>query len=295
LAKGTQRFGSAHTAEKLRNLEEYLKSYSTALKNQDFQLVYFDAFAGTGDIQIGIEASLLETIDEYRPFIKGSAHRALQLGTAFDEYIFVEKSRSKAQLLHELKKQYPAIADRISIKQSDANEALLKFCVQTDWSRTRAVVFLDPFGNQVKWTTIEAIAKTEAIDLWYLFPAGLGVHRQIGKDAQVHASHEASLDDMLGTKDWRRAFIADHDSEDLFGARKGAEKVATPKSVTHFMIDRMKRIFKGGVLDEWLALGSKGIHMYSLVFAWANPSPKAKLAGKLAKAVLGSTRRGRTK
>lgn len=57
----------------------------------------------------------------------------------------------------------------------------------------------------------------------------------------------------------------------------------------------MGQIFKGGVLDEWLPLGSRGIHMYSLVFAWANPREKAKLAGKLAKAVLGSVRRGRTK
>jgi hypothetical protein len=41
------------------------------------------------------------------------------------------------------------------------------------------------------------------------------------------------------------------------------------------MIARMKQVFRGGVLDEWLPLGSRNIHMYSLLFAWANPSPKA--------------------
>ena len=295
MAKVTQRFGSAHTAEKLDNLAEYLRVYSTALKNQGFRLVYFDAFAGTGDIQIAPEASLLAEVDDYSPFIKGSAHRALQLGPAFDEYTFVEKSRSKVNALQDLKKQYPAVADSISIKQSDANAALLDFCTQTDWRKTRAVVFLDPYGNQAKWTMIEAIAKTLAVDLWYLFPAGLGVHRQIGKDGKVHYTHESSLDDVFGTKDWRHAFIEERDGQDLFGERKEAEKVATPESITLFMIDRMKRIFKGGVLDDWLALGSGGNHMYSLIFAWANPSQKAKLAGKLAKAVLRSTRRGRPK
>jgi three-Cys-motif partner protein len=156
-------------------------------------------------------------------------------------------------------------------------------------------VFLDPYGNQVKWTTIEAIAKTAGIDLWYLFPAGLGVHRQIGKDAKVHASHEASLDELLGTSDWRNAFIEEQSSQDLFGARKDFAKIATPRSVTQFMIKRMREVFRGGVLDEWLPLGSQGNHMYSLLFAWANPSEKAQLAGKLAAAVLRSKRRGRTK
>jgi hypothetical protein len=76
---------------------------------------------------------------------------------------------------------------------------------------------------------------------------------------------------------------------------KSLTKVATPKSITLFMIDRMRQIFKGGVLDKWLPLGSSGNHMYSLLFAWANPSEKARLAGKLAQAVLESSRRGRSK
>ena len=136
--------------------------------------------------------------------------------------------------------------------------------------------FLDPQGNQVKWTTIEAITRTLAIDLWYLFPAGLGVHRQIGKDGSVHATHEASLDELVGTQEWRNTFIEEHDEEDLFGPKKGFAKVATTKSITLFMIQRMRQIFKGGVLDEWLPLGSRGIHMYSLLFAWPNPSEKGE-------------------
>jgi protein gp37 len=46
----TQRFGSAHTKRKLDKLEEYLRAYTTALKNQNFELLYFDAFAGAGDM-----------------------------------------------------------------------------------------------------------------------------------------------------------------------------------------------------------------------------------------------------
>ncbi len=51
---------------------------------------------------------------------------------------------------------------------TDANEHLLWWCRATDWKRHRAVVFLDPYGVQVEWRTIEAIAQTKGIDLWLL-------------------------------------------------------------------------------------------------------------------------------
>lgn len=290
-----QKFGSAHTEKKLAKLEEYLKAYTTALKNQDFRLVFFDAFAGTGDIQIASESSLLGKIEDYSPFITGSADRALQLGDAFDEYIFVEKSRQKTIALKAFKDKFASIADRIEIRHADANDALLRFCANTDWKKCRAVVFLDPYGNQVKWTTIEAIARTEGIDLWYLFPAGLGVHRQIGKDARVHATHEDSLDELLGTAEWRNAFIEEQESDDLFGTRKDRTKVATPESITGFMIERMRGVFKGGVLGEWLPLGAKGIHMYSLIFAWAwirpgESKPKSEACGQTCQSGSGEQR-----
>ena len=45
-----KRFGGKHTEEKLELVENYLDRYTTALKYQSFHLIYFDAFAGTGDI-----------------------------------------------------------------------------------------------------------------------------------------------------------------------------------------------------------------------------------------------------
>jgi three-Cys-motif partner protein len=291
-----QRFGSSHTEEKLRHLEEYLKAYSTALKNQKFRLVYFDSFAGTGDIEIGSEAPLIAGIDEYKPFIAGSAQRALKLGTAFDEYIFVEKSAKNVRELNKLRGQHAEIAARVNIRRADANVALLEFCSGTDWRRTRAVVFLDPFGNQIRWTTLEAIAKTKGIDLWYLFPSGLGVFRQISRDGTIDATHIDSLNALFGTEDWQSVFIRKHTQSDLLGERTGTTKTATIEAVTSYMIGRMKTIFRGGVLEESVPLGSGGVHMYSLLFAWANPSRAASnLAKKLAGAVLGRKTRGGTK
>lgn len=45
-------YGGDWTVEKLRNLGAYADAYTTALKNQPFRLIYFDAFAGEGSVAI---------------------------------------------------------------------------------------------------------------------------------------------------------------------------------------------------------------------------------------------------
>lgn len=291
-----QKFGGSHTEQKLAALEKYLKAYTTALKNQPFNLAFFDAFAGTGQIELAKNtAPLLAELDAQR-FIDGSAQRALRCEPKFNEYIMVEKSPSKVRDLNKLKLEYPDIADRIHVRRGNANDELTKFCEKRDWQKWRAVVFLDPFGNQVSWQAIQVIAATHAIDLWYLFPAGPGVHRQISGMGTVDTTHEGSLDRLMGTRDWRTAFVKEEKTDDLFHhGRITAKKVATPESITRFMIERMKIPFDGRVLDEWLPLSTKGIK-YSLIFASANPGANAwKLASRLAGDVLRSEKRGRAK
>ena len=63
-------FGGAWTEEKLQILERYLDAYTTALKNKPFNLVYIDAFAGVGEIDLQEDR---EAVD----FLRGSllSHR----------------------------------------------------------------------------------------------------------------------------------------------------------------------------------------------------------------------------
>lgn len=292
-------FAGAHTKIKLNKLEAYLEAFLRVFENKAWaHTIYVDAFAGTGAAPIAVKSDpTLPLDDDAAEFIIGSARRALELELSFSQYVFIEKGRKKAQELELLRAAYPDKADRIRVVNADANEALRAICAKTDWKRSRAVVFLDPFGNQVEWETIEAIAKTESIDLWYLFPAGLGVHRQISGRATFDRDKERSLTRLLGTANWKQAFIVEEEQpQDLFGhAGSTAVKAVTPASATKFMIERMRTVFKGGVLDEWLELGPRGHHSYSLLFACANPSSKANaLALKLARAVMKSGKRGWT-
>jgi three-Cys-motif partner protein len=281
-------FGGMHTVEKLKVLEDYLAAYVRVLKNTSFETVFFDAFAGTGEIPVDDSGNLFQDVEEAEPFIEGSARRALGVKPPFSRYIFVERSRKKAEQLRHLKIEFSHLASRIHVERADANIAVEGCCREIDWKRTRSVMFLDPFGNQVDWNTIEAIGATRAIDLWYLFPAHLGINRQISSTGEFDTHKGASLDRVLGTSEWREQFVARISHDNLWGETEEISfKQSTVDSVTRYMIERMKKVFRGVVLDEWLPLGRGGSHWYSLIFACANPSAKAKeIAERVARAVM---------
>jgi three-Cys-motif partner protein len=268
-----QKFGSAHTEHKLAKLSSYLESYTKVMKNQRFHTIYFDAFAGTGGVEIRGDSMPLFDIFESRKFIEGSTRLALQLKNTFDEYVFVELERSKAAELKEMiAAEFPHLLEKVSVVVEDCNVVLEEFCKSRNWhgqngKQTRAVVFLDPKGNSVSWKSLEFIAATKAIDLWYLFPAGWGVNRQIAGDGTIHFTHEASITRLYGSDDWKKVVATKMPQLSLPGIETPSTiKTATPTSMTQYMMTCMREIFEGGVCEEWLPLGENGRHDFSLIF-----------------------------
>lgn len=285
-------FGSTHTDQKLVALSEYLGAYTTALKEKGFQLIYFDAFAGSGEIRpkraknSDLPLPQFEGIGDPELSIRGSARRALETEPPFDRYLFVDRSKKNISALENSLQSHPLIS-RCQFKKSDANESIKRFCEGVDWSRSRCVMFLDPYGSQVTWETLSAIANTKRIDLWYLFPAGLSVNRQISKSGKVHETHRDSLNRITGTTDWETAFTSVESQEGLFGTDEVTIKTCDPGMITEWMVNRLETIFGGGVAKDWMPLGRNQSHWYSLIFATGNPSKRAStLALKLAKAVM---------
>lgn len=176
-------FGGVWTRIKLEALEKYLGAFNTALSKQCFTRIYIDAFAGTGRCDI--------KVDGEKTSIDGSARRALAANPAFHKFCFIELRPKKLAALNTLSAEYPG--KTIEVIQNDANAALKTLCGQYQWRNERAVLFLDPFGMHVEWSTLEAIAKTGAIDVWYLFPYA-GLYRQAAKNADaLDGDKEASL------------------------------------------------------------------------------------------------------
>lgn len=205
------KFGGDWTEEKLVVIRKYCQAYSTILSKKYFQFAYIDAFAGTGyreskkkkENEILLFPEFLE--NEQKALKEGSARIVLNIKPEFNKYIFIEKNPKNTIILESIKKEYPNLQDKIIIQTEEANKYLSNLCLNKNWSKHRALVFLDPFGMQVEWTTIEAIAQTKAIDLWYLFPTGIGVNRLLKKDGKINDSNQKRLDKIFGTKEWRKA------------------------------------------------------------------------------------------
>jgi three-Cys-motif partner protein len=296
MAKAKQQFGANWTEQKLECLKKYLKAYTTALKNQNFETYYIDAFAGTGYREVKQEAKSNELLfpelaeEESQKFLDGSARIALQLETPFSRYIFVEKSPEKCQELEALKQEHSTLSDSIEIINREANEYIRELCNQ-DWIGTnkRGVVFLDPFGMQVEWATIKAIADTKGMDLWLLFPLGIGVNRLLTKDGEIPDSWKNILNNTFGTTDWESTFYKEPDTgqTSLFDVGKKVEKVVNCEGIAAFFIDRLKQVFPG-VAENPLILRNKCNNpIYLFCFAVGNPNQRAKeLALKFANHIL---------
>lgn len=275
-------FGGAWTIIKLAALDKYLGAFNTALSRQRFIRIYIDAFAGTGRCDIKVDG---ETTS-----IDGSARRALATVPGFHRYCFIELRPKKLAALKALEAEHPGKA--IEVIQNDANTALKSLCTQYRWQSERAVLFLDPFGMHVEWSTLEAIAGTGAIDVWYLFPYA-GLYRQAAKNADaLDADKEASLTRILGTDEWRQAFYVQKRQTGLFGGDEGDERNADHREMLNFVSKRLKGLFPAVTGPKVLYQGGdsknpSGAPLFALYFAASNPKPAAfGLATKIAKDIL---------
>jgi three-Cys-motif partner protein len=286
-------FGGGWTEQKLAMLAKYLSAYTTALKKQRFERLYVDAFAGTGyrrqkEVEEG--ASIIKELagEDAQGFLDGSARIALRADPAFDRYIFVELAQSRFEALRTLKAEFPGLADRIQLEQADCNAFMQAFCTRADWSSRRAVVFLDPYGMQVEWSTMEALASTKAIDVWVLFPLGMAVNRLLTRDGKIPGAWRDRLDRIFGTRDWYDVFYRQVESEDLFGERRReVRKTVSLEGIGRYYNQRLKTIFAAVAENPRNLPNSTGNPLYLLCFAVGNPAPRAMtLALKIAEHIL---------
>lgn len=271
------RFGGHWTIRKLEILERYLKGYTTALKNTPFQKLYIDAFAGTGYREVRREDEvkssqelLFPDLAEAEPqfLLDGSARIALRTKPPFDEYVFIERSVERCAHLEALKSESD-LGTRIDIRRGDANIELQDIC-SGDWRSQRAVLFLDPYGMQVEWATIEAVARTQAIDLWLLFPLGIGINRLLTRSGDIPDSWRLRLDLLLGTKDWYEEFYKVETTPTLFGDEQDRVVKATTETIGRYFNQRLEGVFSGVAAEPAVLRNSKNNPLYLLCFAVGN-------------------------
>jgi three-Cys-motif partner protein len=273
-------FGGHHTELKLSVVGSYLNAYTKALRKIFKQLWYIDAFAGTGSRVVkhqALPATLFgdPPAPERIERLRGSAQIAIDTKPPFDALVFIEKKKSFAAELEQLKAKHPS--REIRVIHCDANVAIQKIIREASWSTKRAVLFLDPYGMDVDWETLKEIARTKAIDVWYLFSLS-GFYRQATRKlSKVDSSKRKALNRILGSSTWE---------EDLYPIRpkmrtlmddlREIPRIRTKnvRALEAYMKVRLETIF-GAVLEPLRLPRNKGAQRYSLFLCISSDNPKA--------------------
>ena len=227
-----------------------------------------------------------------KALLDGSARIALKTDPAFDGYIFIEKNARRCRALEALKKEFPA--REIRIRQGEANTELKKIC-GADWNKRRAVLFLDPYGMQVEWETILAIAGTFAIDMWLLFPLGIGVNRLLTNDGNIPETWRRRLNILLGTDKWFDEFYRTErtpsslfDDPDEPTDRLVKAKVET---IAKYFTQRLTDVFPFVASSPRALQNSQGNPLYLLHFASAHAGRGGEIAVGIANDLLAQSRK----
>lgn len=259
--------------QKLDAFQRYLEAYMRVMKNQSFKLFYVDAFAGAGISKVrqcqSVDSAYPflideDEIEEIEDYILGSPLRALNVSPAFDHYRFVELDENRAKELEELFENFPG--RDIKVRHGDANENVQYIAERFTRRHWRGVAFLDPYGPNLHWKTIDALANTKKFDVIINFPLQMGINRLLKVDGQIPEHHLDLLDRCFGCRDWFE------EAYETVPGLFGDQLVKRPNAVDRLLalyLDRLQKAF-GHVSNPSLVRNTHNSPIYYLIWAGSN-------------------------
>lgn len=253
-------FGGDWTLEKLNMLENYLNAYTTVMKNQDFSLIYIDGFAGTGSVKLKYDKYVTQ-------YTEGSVMKAVAVkDRQFTQLFCVEKDQDRYMRL----KQRLEHCDRCVVKKSDFNDFIE--CMKKNWNMTRGVVFIDPFGADVNWSTIKRIAGFKALDMWLLYPTS-AITRMFPKgklpDEAVIGWND-KLTTIFGGDEWKEMYSEDP-QQTLTG--KPHHLRDNTKKISKLYQRKLRQLFENRFLNKTYEFKTHtNTVLFEFMFCVGNPS-----------------------
>jgi len=249
--------------EKLGLLRKYLAAYLKVLTNQSWCRGYefIDAFAGTGRPK---------TREEQR-YVDGSPRIALSLNPPFTQYHFVEQESWRVAKLERLRAEF---ADRsITLYHGDCNKILREQILpQLSFAtKKRAIAFVDPFGMQFEWDTMQSIAQTKTIEIILNFPV-MAINRGVlrRRPEMISQASRERLNRFWGTTDWMIDFYTEEDT--LFGPEK-TKAAYSGREFGAIFQRRLREIFLQCSFPILMS-NSKNAPLYCLLFTGHNQTGK---------------------
>lgn len=293
-------WGGTWTEDKLNAFEKYVKAYLTIMNKyrdkNNWKLIYFDGFAGSGsrtenaEKETELEKNLFDAnyiIDEEKDSYKGAAERVLNIDIrGFDYYYFIDKDKESNDKLKEKLSSHTDATRILEFRANDANlelgnlsEAMHKYC------NLAAMVLLDPFGMQIDWDSIRQLEGTRT-DIWILVPTGVIINRLLDRKAEL--KHIDLLKRFFGEDETfiREYFFEKRTRNTLFGEEEIVVKVNNSiQKIADLYISKLQTIFKYVTTEALVLRNSRNIPIFHFVFASNNESAK-----KIASQIIGKKR-----
>ncbi len=274
------KFGGNWTENKIEILVEYAKAYLTIMnifaKKYNWNLLYFDGFAGSGQISKGN--------DEDLKMILGAAVRILDIENPrpFDLYYFVEKEPKNAKLLKETTKDKFPNKD-IHIVETDCNDKIKSMSrfLSTKGKNFKALAYIDPCGMQLKWESLQALEKL-SVDVWILVPTGMGVNRLLKTNGKISDAWLSKLEVFLGMnqKEILSYFYNESVITTLFGDEVIIKKEdKTIEKSAQLYKDRLNNLFKF-VSEPYVLKNKSNSTMFHFLMA-SNNQKAVKIANEI--------------
>ena len=136
----------------------------------------------------------------------------------------------------------------------------------------RGVIFLDPYAMELSWEALEKISKTQAFDVWYLFPYS-AVTRNLRNDSKIPKANESKLTEIFGTDKWKEEIYAESPQMTLFGDSE-IEKI--PDGLKQFIVKRLGETFPKVASNPTILKNANNSPLFLLCFAISNPNKTAQ-------------------
>jgi len=284
-------WGGEWTEKKLDAFAKYVSAYLTIMKrNPYWQTIYFDGFAGSGIRKPNCNKPLYKELmlsDEDEKLYKGAAERVLNLpdDLFFNYYYFID---TKEGSLDKLQVKLSAFLEnekyKLVFRSDDCNKQIceLATAMKTNKNSYASLLFLDPFGMQINWESIESLRDTRS-DIWILVPTGVIVNRLLDKSGRLMHIEKLVKFFGLSEAEIKEIFYFTSTLNTLFGQEEIIQKISKPiEKIADLYAQRLKSIWKY-VTDKPLCLkNSRGVPIFHFVFA-SNNNNALKIANQIIK------------
>jgi three-Cys-motif partner protein len=220
-------WGGPWTETKLEAFSKYVEAYLKIMKKYNWKTIYFDGFAGSGSRGKSENDELwqqLKITEEEEKVYSGAAERVLRSKHNFDYYYFIDTDQSSLDALKEKLKD-KADGKIIEYRPGDVNAQIPMLAGALKKDNYAALVFLDPFGMQIDWTSIAELKGTRS-DIWILIPTGVTVNRLLDRAGKL--KHYDKLQNFFGLPidAIKSHFYKESTEQTLFGEEETITKIS---------------------------------------------------------------------